>query len=959
MMRFLARCLAAGATRILTPTLVCTLSWIWMSGSPLALPPPVVQEAPPALAVPRFAIDASPIGLSGDARPHQYLGVVGRRAAWLGSETGEAEIWVHPLKLVSGFTLAFQIPEYTAPVRGADVARCVEIRPELATITYSHATFTVRQHVLVPLDEPGVLVLLEVDTVRPLEILVSFRNVFQYAWPGAFGGQYVRWEAEPRAFLLSESLRRRNAYIGSPWAAAASDHPAHALPDAPSVFRIPVDRARAAREFVPIAIAAGTAPRDAVLATYRRLVANAEGAYRERVAHAAALRDALARIETPDARLDLAFEWAKVNLDEQRVCNPDLGCGLVAGWGPSGQSTRPGFGWFFGGDAAINSLAMSAIGMRALVEEGLQFLAKYQRRDGKISHEVSQAAGQLPWFEEFPYAYYHADTTPYWIVAVWRHWRATGDRAFVDRLWPQLEQAWRWCLSVETDGDGLIENTTGGLGAIEVGAIGERIHQDVYLAAVWTEATEAMRELAAARGESRLAEEAAALRARALATLNERYWIEGAGHHAFGILASGATNDALTVWPATAAAFGLLEPERGRRTLAAIASSRLTTDWGSRMLASDHPLYDPLHYNMGAVWPFVTGFVAWGHYVYGRSWAARPLVDALAQMAFDWGRGRHPELLSGAFYRPLDTAVPHQFFATSMFVTPVVRGLFGWDQDAGRGAARLAPRLPPDWPRAAARRLPAGESRLDVEFERGPGRLVARLRVDGPPLTIAYDPELPSGSRGVKVVVWPERAVTAAAGRSAMRAAPPEPGPGIRTAPSSGWTTAQGIIAAQGTPSAATRRLATPSSFHGRAAVVPPHLAPADAAGTPSSSSGGSGVTIQVGAEPVTVTHSWEGGLSVAAPRRTLNPGDPSVGVRVIDVAAMPGGWRITLEGRSGTTGELFIYGDRPAHVEGADLLDHARGAGRLRVRFPEGPAPFAPATIVVRARTAGPGREF
>lgn len=905
------------------------------------------EEALPA-AVPRFAIAPSPIGLAGDVRPHQYLGVVGRRAAWLGRETGEAEIWVHPLKVVSGLTIDFQIPDYTAPVRGADIARRVEVRPELSTITYSHATFTVRQHVLVPLDDPGVLVLLEIDSVRPLEVLVSFRNVLQYAWPGAFGGQYVRWEAGPRAFLLSESLRRRNAYIGSPWAASASDHPAHALPDAPSVFRIPVDRGRAARELVPIAIAAGTAPRDAVLETYGRLVANAERAYRERVTHAATLRASLARLETPDDRLDLAFEWAKVNLDEQRVCNPDLGCGLVAGWGPSGQSTRPGFGWFFGGDAAINSLAMSAIGMRALVEEGLQFLAKYQRADGKISHEVSQAAGQLPWFEDYPYAYYHADTTPYWILAVWRHWRATGDDTFLGRLWPSLERAWRWCLSVETDGDGIIENTTGGLGAIEVGAIGEHMHQDVYLAAVWTEAAEAMRELAVARGAAQLASEAAALRARALATLNEQYWIDAAGHHAFGLLASGATNDALTVWPATAAAFGLLEPGRGRQTLTAIASSRLTTDWGSRMLASDHPLYDPLHYNMGAVWPFVTGFVAWGHYVYGRSWAAQPLVEALAQMTFDWGRGRHPELLSGAFYRPLDTAVPHQFFATSMLVTPVVRGLFGWDQDAARRAARVAPRLPPGWPRAAVRQLPAGESRLDAEFERSPGRLVARLRVEGPSLTVTYDPELPAGSRRVRVVVQPERAV-AATGRPAAHLASPA-GEG-RTASEPGRTSRKD--AARGVRPATAPRIAAGSGPRGRLAMVAPW-----AGGLPQPSSGGSAVTIAVGAEPVTVTHTWEGGLLVAVPRRTLNPGDPSLGLRVVDVAAISGGWRITLEGRAGTVEELLIYGDRPAAVEGADLLDHARGAGRLRVRFPGAPAPFAPATVVVREHVPKPGRQ-
>jgi hypothetical protein len=90
---------------------------------------------------------------------------------------------------------------------------------------------------------------------------------------------------------------------------------------------------------------------------------------------------------------------------------------------------------------------------------------------------------------------------------------------------------------------------------------------------------------------------------------------------------------------------------------------------------------------MGAVWPFVTGFVALGHYRYARPWAGYPLVDALGAMAFDWARGRHPELLSGAYYRPLDTAVPQQFFATSMLVSPVVYGLLGFEPDAPAGCA--------------------------------------------------------------------------------------------------------------------------------------------------------------------------------------------------------------------------------------------------------------------------------
>jgi glycogen debranching enzyme len=713
------------------------------------VPPPSAGagEPLPLPTVPRFAIAPSPIGLRGEVRPGQYLGVVGPRSAWLGVETGEAELWVHPLKLASRFSLRFRVPEDAEAIRGSDVARTVEVRPEATTITYSHATFTVRQHVLAPLDEAGLLVLLEVDTYRPLEIVASFRTVLQYAWPGALGGQYAFWSGDERAFVLSESLRRRNAFIGSPWAASGSSHPAHALPDAPSTFTIPVEPARAAREMVPIAIAAGTGPRTETAEAYRRLLSRAPELYAARRRHADALHEEGLRIDTPDDRLDLALEWAKVNLDEQTVCNPDLGCGLVAGWGPSGEGARPGFGWFFGGDAAINSLAMAATGQWAPARDGLRFLAKYQRGDGKIPHEVSQAAGVVPWFEEYPYPYSHADTTPFWLLALWRHWKATGDAALLGELWPAARKAWAFCLPHDTDGDGIIENTTAGLGAIEVGAIGEDIHQDVYLAAVWTRAASAMAEMAAARGEEALAAEARALATRARGSIETRYWIEAAGHHAFGVLRSGRTNDTLTAWPATASAFGLLDPHHARRTLEALSGHALTADWGARLLTIADPLYDPTHYNMGAVWPFVTGFLALGHYEYQRPWAGYPLVDALARMAFDWGRGRHPELLSGAYYRPLDTAVPQQFFATSMLASPIAYGLLGWEPDAPAGRARLAPQLPPPWETLRVSGLPSGAARLDAAIEQEPGRLSLRLEPRAGPLSLEVRPLLPPGAR--------------------------------------------------------------------------------------------------------------------------------------------------------------------------------------------------------------------
>ncbi len=831
------------------------------------------------LSVPRFEIAASPIELTGPVRPGEYLGVTGPRAAWLGLETGEAELWVHPLKVGSGFRLSFSTPGYGSPIPGDRIARTVHVRPELATITYSHAAFQVRQHILAPRDTAasGLLVLLEVDSPDPMEIVVEFHPVLNYMWPGSLGGQYAYWDGERRVFVLSESLQTRNAVVGSPWATNSVEHPAHQLGEAPRTMVIPVDPERARGEFIPIAVAAGTVPRDTVFARYARLISGAGMLYRDTRAWADSVLATTASVETPDPELDLALEWAKINLEEQRVCNPDLGCGFVAGWGLSGAGGRPGFGWFFGGDAMINTYAMDALGQWELVAEELAFLAGYQRDDGKITHEISQAADRIDWFDTYPYAYYHADTTPHWMSALHHYWRASGDDDLVRELWPAYRRAWAWCLSVETDGDGIIENTVGGLGAVEVGGLGEALHQDIYLAGVWVAAIEGTLAMAEEMGDGELAAQAREIGPIARATLNDDYWRPDEGHHAFGILAGGGTNDNLTVWPATAAAFGLLDNARARSTLTLMAGDRVSSDWGAHMLSTDSDLYDPLQYNMGTVWPFVTGFASWAQYRYRRPWAGFHLMDAVKQMTFDWSLGRHGELFSGSFYQPLDQTVPHQFFATSMLVTPLLRGVFGWDPDAPNGRARLAPQLPPDWPRAAVRGLRVGDTMLDVVIEQQWTTTGGEQRIEitgrGPAIEIGLVPELPTGATRVE----------------------------IRQTGGGGATLPQ-------------RDAARPRG------EVPPIRVP-----------------LRDG-EPTEIALIWSGGLKVAPPRIDLKPGQQSAGLRVLNLEVDGEGWLLDLEGTAGREYEVGLFGP-PVDYAATDRAATVsmRSDGTLRVRFAEG----------------------
>ena len=732
----------------------------------------LLGQAPPGDSLRPTPIEwqTSDLDLSGPSRPGSYIGIVGRRSVAMGTEQGDLEVWTWPLKLLHGFNLRFQTPLYAEAISGKDIARRVEVTPAGTTIVYSHPAFTVRQRIFAPLNEPAIVMVLEVDAVRPIEIFAEFQSDLQLAWPGSFGGQYVFWDDKEKAFALSESRRQVNGFVGSPYTTSATNQPAHNVPEAPNQLRmavgdqtiVPMPRqgepagrlTMVHASGIPIVMVGATASRDSVRAIYRRVLANVSQLYQERVAHARSVTDSAMWVETPDSLFNRAVRWAAINMDEAMVCNPDLGCGLVAGYGPSGnRGTRPGFGWYFGGDASINSLGMTGVGQYRLAREGLEFFARYQNAEGKIPHEISQSAGRIRWFEDYPYAFYHADTTPYWLMAWGDYWCATGDTATIRRLWPQIKRAYDWSRGTIDPATGLMLNSKGGLGAVEVGDLGVGVESDIYLSAVWVVALDRVARMAEALKERNVARDARALHETASASLRDRFWLPEQGMYAFALLKDGAIRPELTVWPATAMSFGLLDDVRGMAGAAVLARATLNTDWGTRALASESKLFDPLHYNNGTVWPFVTGYAALAQYKYRNPIAGFAALSAIARSGFTWGLGRNPEVWSGSQFEPLDTSVPHQFFGTSFILTGLTRGLLGWEPDVPRGIVKLAPQLPTEWGEMQVHEARAGDGRYEIAISKSLNELWIQIRGVGGPDTLAFEPHLPIGSRVTAITV--------------------------------------------------------------------------------------------------------------------------------------------------------------------------------------------------------------
>lgn len=713
----------------------------------LAAAPAAAQDPLPG-SVPDFGIRSSIDGLERVALEGNYFDKVGSMFAMLGEEGGTFEAWAWPLQLFRDFRLSFFIGSSTTPIEAADIVQRIRVEPETTTLTYVFQSFTVKAHFVAAQDLPGGMILLDVDSSEPLRIVAGFIPTLTPMWPAGLGGQYAYWYNDFKAYLISEPSRSSHGFVGSPAAVGLSYTPAHMLSEQPNEFSIPIDDpATVIGRFIPIVMAGGPGDRAKIRAAYDRIAARPDSVYGATVAHFDRLRDSVMRVTTPDERVNRAIAWAAYSYDNLMVSNPQFPRrGLVAGLDRAGRGGRPGFGWFFGGDAYINSLSLNALGAHEMSADALAFTELFQRDDGKMPHEVTQATEYVDWFGKYGYAYIHGDTSPYYVAAVYDHFLWTADSSWVRERWPSLRRAYLWSKATDADGDGLMDNTKAGLGALEFGSL-TGIQTDIYLSAVWLRATEAMRSLARVAGDDSLVTAAGSDHEAAVGAF-EKFWNPDVGQYAYAFNKDGATVDEITPWAGVALMWGYGRDDRARRTLERLARSDMTTDWGVRMMSTGSRYFEPLNYNYGAVWPFLTSWAASAQYARGlplrgfSTW--RTAIGHVENRAL----GHVTEVMSGAAHTWPQESVPHQGFCTAATVLPFSSGLLGLRPDAPAGVLGIAPALPADWPRVSARNVRVGDARFDIEYAQPQDGLLGILvsRSGQGPGTLVFAPSLPRGS---------------------------------------------------------------------------------------------------------------------------------------------------------------------------------------------------------------------
>jgi glycogen debranching enzyme len=651
---------------------------------------------------------------------------VGGRAGLFGDESGRFEAWVYPLKIFRGFHLTFHFADRAIPAES--LARTLTVRPESASILYAGDSFRVRETLCVPVNEPGALIQLEVETEQPLEIEAAFTGDFQLEWPAGLGGTYVNWDAKEHAVAFGEETRKFTALVGSPTAQDA--HLAYQTNYSSSdenTLRLGVSPKGKDTKVLVIA-ASVNGPADAIK-SYEHLMASSNAAVLASADYYRAYLDRTVSVELPDPKLQQAYDWARISTIQGLVNNPYLGTGLVAGYRTSGVSQRPGFAWFFGRDSLWTSLALNAEADYATTRTALDFISKYQRADGKIPHEISQSASLVPWFKEYPYPYVSADATPLFIIAMNDYAVQSGDVAFAREKWDNVSRAYQFLQSTY-DAQGFAQNFGIGHGWVEGGPL-LPVKNEYYQAGLGVEALQALSSLAHLVGKDNVGNDAAAEFCKKKVLLDQAFWSPEIKSYAFALKHENQRADEISVLSTVPMWFGLPDANHANETITQLAAEDHQADWGMRIISRQSKVYDGSGYHYGAVWPLFTGWASVGEYRYHRAFPAYSNLRSNALLGLDGALGHFTEVLSGDYYQSFSTSSPHQIWSAAMVINPVLRGMFGLQTEAGQHRVTLAPHVPADWTAFAIRDVRLGGVTLDFQYHKTADTVTIEIKRTG------------------------------------------------------------------------------------------------------------------------------------------------------------------------------------------------------------------------------------
>jgi glycogen debranching enzyme len=682
--------------------------------------------------------------LSTDASAAQrFVAVHGQHAALMGYSEQGLEAWAYPFQIFSNYRIGFQPQGETSETDGRLFLRRATYRPNSVTRMYIGPDYIVNEKLFVPIDQPEAIITYEVKSPKPIDIVVHFTPALNLMWPGALGGQSTTWSPAAPGYVISEPSHDNSAVVVSPQIIAHDQIANSTLRlDSTLAFTLrPASTKDSAIATLFIALnPQRTNDASAIVKSLSENLSNLEAQSRN---HYANLEQSSLQIHTPDEKVNQALAWANIALDQAWVCNFKIGCGIVAGYGPSRNERRPQYDWFFAGDGLVAVNGLLAAGQYARARDELEFITKYQdKKTGMIWHELSQSAGYLDW-SKYPYMFVHVDISFDYLAVVARYVSVTGDTAFASKNWPAIAAAYNYCRSIINPQDHLPHIPSDKEGSNEQ----ERPNDDLGLSSAWVAATAGFADLANLTGHKQDAEQALEANRFARAAITANYW--DSSHH-FWI--DGHTASGKPIFTRRSGFYSVIlqnifTPQQNEELLDQLASAHFQTDWGTRSVAADSPIFNPYSYAMGSVSALNSVNAALTFWKAHRPDTAFSLWSGVVPWNTLDSLGHLHEVLAGNVYHPQLESVPEQTWSSAGLLDAAVRGLFGLSIDGEHNQLIFAPHLPTQWVDVSVENIAMPHAKLSFTLHQTLESLDLDIRNDGQPVNLVYDPRLPLGAR--------------------------------------------------------------------------------------------------------------------------------------------------------------------------------------------------------------------